>query len=170
MKIVLLGYMGSGKSSVGKILASRLKLDFIDLDTYIEENEQMSVSQIFNEKGEIYFRIKETEYLKKIVDTTDDFVLSIGGGTPCYAKNIELIANNSESFYLKTGLNSLYNRLKRQRKSRPLIATIKLEDLKEFIAKHLFERTPYYNRAKFIIPTDNKTVAQVVNEIEKRLI
>jgi len=170
MKIVLLGYMGSGKSSVGKILADKLDLNFIDLDAYIEMKENNSISEIFNKKGEIYFRIKETEYLKELLESNKKMVLSVGGGTPCYANNIELIVNNSESFYLKANLNSFYNRLKRQRKSRPLISKIKLEDLKEFIAKHLFERAPYYEQAKYTITTNDKTVAKIVNEIKEKLI
>ncbi len=170
MKIVLLGYMASGKSSVGKILVERLEIDFIDLDTYIETKEDISVSDIFAKKGEIYFRIKETEYLTELLNSGTDFVLSVGGGTPCYANNIQLIAEKSQSFYLKASLNTLYNRLKRQRKSRPLIANLKLENLKKFIAKHLFERTLYYNQAMHSINTDDKIINEIVEEIKDKLI
>jgi len=170
MKIVLIGYMASGKSSVGKILAERLKINFIDLDTYIEAKENCSITDIFTKKGEIYFRLKETEYLTELLNSTDDFVLSVGGGTPCYANNIQLIIEKSQSFYLRASLKSLYNRLKRQRKKRPLIANLKLEDLKEFIAKHLFERIPYYEQAEFVINTDDKFINEVVDKIKNELI
>ena len=170
MKVVLVGYMASGKSSVGRILAERLNLDFIDLDAYIELKENLSVSKIFAEKGEIHFRLKETEHLAELLNSETSFVLSVGGGTPCYANNIQLIANNSDSFYLKASLNTLYNRLKRQRKSRPLIANLKLENLKEFIAKHLFERASYYEQAKYSLNTDDKIVNEIVEEIKDTLI
>ncbi|PHR74697.1 MAG: shikimate kinase [Lutibacter sp.] len=170
MKVVLLGYMASGKSSVGKIIAERLNLDFIDLDAYIEENEGHSISNIFAEKGEIYFRIKETEYLTELLNSENNFVLSVGGGTPCYANNIQLISEKAQSFYLKASLNTLYNRLKRQRKSRPLIANLKLENLKEFIAKHLFERTSFYEQSIHSINTDDKIINEIVEEIKDKLI
>lgn len=170
MKIVLIGYMASGKSSVGKILAERLDTSFIDLDAYIEEKENSSITSIFSEKGEIYFRLKETEYLEELLNSKYNFVLSVGGGTPCYANNIQLIAEKSKSVYLKSSLNTLHNRLKKQRKSRPLIANLKLEKLKEFIAKHLFERTSYYEQAKFIISTDDKIINEIVIEIKDTLI
>ncbi|MCF6279604.1 MAG: shikimate kinase [Flavobacteriaceae bacterium] len=167
MKIVLVGYMASGKSSVGKILAEKLRVDFIDLDAYIELKEELSIPDIFVEKGEIYFRLKETEYLKELLNLTDNFVLSVGGGTPCYANNIKLITEKSQLFYLRASINTLYNRLKRQRKSRPMIANLKLEDLKEFIAKHLFERVVYYEQAEFTINTDEKIINEIVEEIKE---
>lgn len=169
MKVVLLGYMGCGKSSVGKMLADRLKINFIDLDLYIEEKEAMPISEIFSSKGEIYFRCKETDYLNELLTSDKSMILSVGGGTPCYANNMDNIVKKSTSIYLNTSLNSLYNRLKRQRKSRPLIATIKLENLKEFIAKHLFERKFYYNQASLDVKTDDKTVLEVVNVIKNLL-
>lgn len=170
MQIVLVGYMASGKSSVGKILAERLSIDFIDLDAYIETKENCSMTDLFTKKGEIYFRLKETEYLTELLDSTDKFVLSVGGGTPCYSNNIQLIVEKAQSFYLRASLNSLYNRLKRQRKNRPLIANLKLENLKEFIAKHLFERVSYYEQVEFVINTDDKFINEVVDEIKNKLI
>lgn len=170
MKIVLLGYMGSGKSSVGKVLAERLDLDFIDLDNYIEIKEELTIAEIFTQKGEIYFRIKETEYLTKLLDSNNDFVLSLGGGTPCYSNNSQLIKEKSTAIYLKASLNTLYNRLKKQRKQRPLIADLKLEKVKEFIAKHLFERASFYEQAKFVVNIDNKLVVEVVDEVKEILV
>jgi shikimate kinase len=170
MKVVLVGYMASGKSSVGKILAERLNHVFIDLDDYIEVNEELTVSEIFAEKGEVYFRLKETEYLTELLNSEDHFVLSVGGGTPCYANNVQLIVENSQSFYLKTSIDVLYNRLKKVRKSRPLIANLNLEKLKEFIAKHLFERSSYYEQAMDSIITDDKNFSEIVEEIKGKLI
>ena len=91
MKVVLLGYMGSGKSSVGALLASKLEISFFDLDAIIEEEEQLSVNEIFAKKGEIYFRKKEHSVLHSLLEKKESFVLSLGGGTPCYFNNHEVI-------------------------------------------------------------------------------
>ena len=88
MKIVLIGYMASGKSTIGKILAKELNLSFIDLDHYISDREQMSIPEIFNQKGEIYFRKIETKCLLEVLEKEQEFILSLGGGTPCYGNNM----------------------------------------------------------------------------------
>ncbi|AOW19871.1 shikimate kinase [Urechidicola croceus] len=170
MKIVLIGYMASGKSAVGKKLASILKYDFIDLDSYIEKKENKTVSEIFSQNGEIYFRLKETECLKELLNSDLDFVLSLGGGTPCYSNNIKTIFEKSESFYLKASINTLFQRLSNEKDHRPLVAELDSDKLKEFIAKHLFERAPYYEQASNSIITDGKEVTEVVDQIKKRLI
>ena len=114
--------------------------------------------------------MKETEYLTELLNSEDHFILSVGGGTPCYANNIQLIVENSKSIYLKTSIDVLYNRLKKVRKSRPLIANLNLEKLKEFIAKHLFERSSYYEQAMDSIITDDKNFFEIVEEIKGKLI
>ncbi|MDD3723627.1 MAG: shikimate kinase, partial [Lutibacter sp.] len=98
MKIVLLGYMASGKSAVGRILSEKLNIQFIDLDSFIEEKEQLSISEIFETKGEIYFRKIEGIYLQELLNSKESTVISLGGGTPCYGNNIDLIENKSNSF------------------------------------------------------------------------
>ncbi len=165
MKITLLGYMASGKSAVGRLLASKLELKFIDLDDYIEEKEGKIISDIFEENGEIYFRRKETEYLIELLSSEDSFVLSLGGGTPCYGKNIEVILSESVSVYLRTNINSLFDRLINETNKRPLVARLKKDELKEFIAKHLFERSPFYEQAQHIIATDEYQTEGVVDKI-----
>ncbi len=162
--------MASGKSAVGKLLAAKLQLNFIDLDSYIESKENKTVSEIFAHKGEIYFRLKETEYLTELLNSTNDFVLSVGGGTPCYSNNIDIIIDKSQSFYLRTSLNILHNRLQEEKDSRPLVASLDTDKLKEFIAKHLFERAPYYEQAKFVVKTDEKSIIEVVNEVRNQLV
>ena len=165
MKIVLLGYMASGKSAVGGIIANKLDIKFIDLDGFIEEKEQLSVAAIFNKKGEIYFRNKESEYLLELLNLEGNYVLSLGGGTPCYGNNMELIVNNSKSFYLSASINTIFNRLKGETSQRPLVATIGQENLKEYIAKHLFERNPFYKKAKHTVVVNNKSIFKIVDEI-----
>lgn len=168
MNVILIGYMASGKSSVGKILAEKLKYGFIDLDDYIETKEQSTIKDIFKTKGEIYFRKLEANYLKEILDQDDKVVLSLGGGTPCYGSNMEFILGkkNAKSIYFKTGIPTLVERLKSEKAQRPLIAHIDTDDmLTEFIGKHLFERAPYYNLAEITITTDNKTKEAIVEEV-----
>jgi len=170
MQIVLLGYMGSGKTTIGKALAEKLELTCLDLDHYIEQKEGMQILNIFSEKGEIYFRKKETESLQEVLSTKDDFVLSIGGGTPCYANNMGKISEMTKNgVYLKVGLGELVKRLSKEKSERPLIASIPNDELHEFIGKHLFERSFYYNQAPHIVNCDEKRVEEIVAEIETLL-
>ncbi|NRD22403.1 shikimate kinase [Winogradskyella litoriviva] len=173
MIIILLGYMGSGKSTLGKELATVLNYNFLDLDDYISEKENSSISNLFKTKGEIYFRKKETEYLKQIIDNSNNYVLSLGGGTPCYSENMALINNSANvvSFYLKLAIPLLSERLFTAKEQRPLISHItSKEDMIEFIGKHLFERIPYYSKAKYTINTDNKSLKEVLESILTHLI
>lgn len=172
MKIILTGYMGSGKSAVGKALGHQLDLPFMDLDDEISRQENCSISEIFKIKGEIYFRRKEAEVLKSLLEEERSFVLSLGGGTPCYGKNLQLIKDSAETIlvYLKTGLFQLKERLLEEQHKRPLIAELKTpEALEDFIRKHLFERTFYYNQSDYSIATDDKSIEEVVEEVKQKL-
>ena len=168
MILVLIGYMASGKSTLGKKLAKKLNYDFIDLDDFIENKENMSVSDIFKSKGEIYFRKQESVYLKKILQKKNNIILSLGGGTPCFGNNMELILNttNARSIYLKASIPKLVKKLIEKKNKRPLIAHIETsEALTEFVAKHLFERAQFYNQSEIKIITDDKTKKGIVKEI-----
>jgi len=170
MKIVLIGYMGSGKTTVGKVLAKALNLNFIDLDMYIEASENKTVPELFQSKGEIYFRKKEYVYLKEILAEQDNFVLSTGGGTPCYGDNMNTILEGTNTnFYLKVSLPGLVERLSEEKSERPLIKDTPNEDLPEFIGKHLFERSFYYSKASHVILCDAKTPLDIADEIKKEL-
>ncbi len=165
MKIVLLGYMASGKSAVGRILSEKLNIQFIDLDSFIEVREQLSISEIFSKKGEIHFRKKEGDYLRELLNLKEGAVISLGGGTPCYGNNMEFIQNKSTSFYLKASIDTIFERLKNETSQRPLVAAIGTENLKEYIAKHLFERAPYYEGANHTILVNDKNLNQIVDEM-----
>lgn len=170
MQIVLLGYMGSGKTTIGRLLAKELKIKFLDLDSYIEEAEATTISTIFSKKGEIYFRKKEALNLREILSEEENFVLSIGGGTPCYANNMNTISEMTENgIYLKVGLKELVRRLSNEKAERPLIASIPKEELHEFIGKHMFERSFYYNQANTVINCDDKSSSEIVIEITESL-
>ena len=165
MKIVLLGYMASGKSAVGKQLSGKLNIKFFDLDFYIETCESASITSIFKTKGEIYFRKKEGEYLQELLNLTEDCIISLGGGTPCYGTNMEFIKKKSKSFYLNSSINTIFNRLKGETSQRPLVATIGEENLKEYIGKHLFERSVFYTKADETISVNEKSIETIVEEI-----
>ena len=173
MIVALMGYMGSGKSTIGKNLATVLNYNFLDLDEYISEQENCSIPELFKNKGEIYFRKKETQYLNEVLSTKDNLVLALGGGTPCYGNNINILLDNSNVnlFYLKLSIPNLVLRLFKEKDSRPLISHLTTkEELTEFIGKHLFERTQYYNQASNIITSDNKSKKGILEEIVKALI
>lgn len=172
MKIVLIGYMGSGKSAVGKRLSEEMNLPFKDLDEEIQNAEGMSVPEIFSKKGEIYFRKKENEILKRLLASKQDFILATGGGTPCYADSLSAMLNAEETttVYLKTPLPILGERLMPERKDRPLLAHLNsIEDLMEFVGIHLFERSHYYNQAELIVETMDKVPKQIAKDIVAKL-
>jgi shikimate kinase len=165
--IVLIGYMGSGKSSVGRLLAKKLNMSFVDLDEHITEREQLTIPDIFKIKGEIYFRKRETFYLTELLEDSENQILSLGGGTPCYSKNMDLILHSgAKSIYLKASIPTLFNRLKKETINRPMVSHLKTDqELTEFIGKHLFERQFFYQQADIIITTDDKTPEDIVESI-----
>ena len=171
MKIFLIGYMGSGKSTLGKILANNKEMNYLDLDDYIEENEEMSIPQIFESKGEIYFRKRESHYLNQVLEGFENTVISLGGGTPCYSDAMQRI-NNAEgiSVYINVGVSQLTERLWVEREQRPVLKHQETkEKLEEFVRKHLFERSFYYNQADVKIHVKEHSVAELVTELEERL-
>lgn len=171
MRIILIGYMGSGKSTVGKNLSKMINFECIDLDDYIQKKENLTIAQIFETKGEIYFRRKEHLYLKELL-LQDNIILSLGGGTPCYGANMDAILNtpNAHSIYLKSSIPNLVKRLNPEKSTRPLIAHLKTDEaLTEFIGKHLFERSFYYSQSHQTLIIDDKSVETITNEIIARL-
>jgi shikimate kinase len=166
MKIILIGYMASGKTTIGKILSESLQLPFYDLDFIIEQELKATINEIFEQKGELFFRKKEREVLEAFLNNADNYVLALGGGTPCYYDNFNLYQNQEiKSFYLKASVSTLLERLKTQKNTRPIVANLTEEELIEFVAKHLFERNYFYNQVQTIITVDNKNEEEIVSEI-----
>lgn len=157
--------MGSGKTLVSKELSILNNFKIFDLDTEISKQNNRSITEIFKEKGEIFFRKTEKEVLEKILSTEKNIILSLGGGTPCYYNNIDSINEKTISVFLKTNVKNLAQRLSSEKDKRPLIQNISNEDLPEFIAKHLFERNPFYNQAKITINTDSLSAREIAEEI-----
>lgn len=172
MKIFLTGYMGSGKSVVGRELAKMLKYKYVDLDDQIELMQGKKINTIFEERGELYFRKLERQILEDILAQKDKMVISLGGGTPCYGDNFEIINNqgNTKTIYLSASVEVLTERLFHEKMQRPVISHLETrEALEEFIRKHLFERAFYYNQSKVIIKVDELRVEEVVTKIAEKL-
>jgi shikimate kinase len=170
--LILIGYMGCGKSVIGKRIAARKSLPFIDLDEYIESKEKTTISKIFEKEGELYFRKKERLHLESLLSKKIQAVISLGGGTPYYFDNIDYIIQKEDFLilYLKTSPKVLAARLFEEKKHRPMVAHLDtVEALEKFIAKHLFERTPFYLKAEHQITTDNQSIETLVSQIEKLL-
>ncbi|SEO37378.1 shikimate kinase [Flavobacterium sp. CF108] len=165
-KIVLLGYMGCGKSTIAQNLSKITNIPFLDLDNCIEKKTNLSIKEIFEKHGEIYFRKLEHEMFLELLQSSENSIIGLGGGTPCYANNHLLLQREDiTSIYLKASIETLYNRLVYNKSKRPLIADMNEDEMKEFIAKHLFDRSFYYNHAQHKVVVDNKTVDETVDDI-----
>ena len=165
MIISLIGFMVTGKTSVGKELADRIKFEFIDLDQHIEKVTNMSIPKIFDQKGEKHFRTLEKKLLKKILIQYDNLVLAPGGGIVLDSNNIELLKEHTNPFLLKASPNEIMARINNL-SERPLLDNDNPEDT---VNKLLEERKGYYEQFNNVINTDNKEVDQVVDEIINKL-
>ena len=139
--------MGSGKTHWGSLLAQRLELPFYDLDAIITEAEEKSISQIFADNGEEYFRLFEKDILEDIIIKHPALVLSCGGGTPCFFNNIDLMKKEGTVVWLNTSIEVLTERLKKEKARRPLIKDISDDELRSFILKKMNDRRLYYEQA-----------------------
>jgi shikimate kinase len=165
-KIILIGYMGCGKSTIAKLLSEKVNIPVVELDKKIEEKANLSVSEIFEKRGELYFRKIENEIYNSLLESKEKMIISTGGGTPCYFDNYKTL-DKFNSFYLKASVNTLFERLEKEKLKRPIIANLDNNELIEFIGKHLFERNYYYNQAKYTVVIDTKTKSEIVKEIIK---
>lgn len=169
MIITLIGYMGSGKSLIASQLSKEINSPIIDTDFEISKRINKSIGQIFETKGELYFRRQEKEILEEILATHENLILSVGGGTPCYYNNMELLNSSTHTVFLQASVSTLTKNLLLNKNKRPLISRISDEELPEFIAKHLFERNIFYTQAQTIIITDGKTPDEITLEIKEKI-
>ena len=156
--------MGAGKTTIGKQLSNKLRYNFIDLDQFIEESNQISISSIFSNKGESYFRDIESLHLKKVLEL-DNTVISLGGGTPCFNNNMRLIKNHSKSIFIDLPTKMLVSRLKNGRLKRPLIQDKSDDELFDFINTLRSKRLSYYNQANLIINKREDIISHILDFI-----
>jgi shikimate kinase len=149
--IFLCGFMGCGKSTHGRKIASVLKMPFTDLDAYIQTKESKTVQFIFDNEGEEEFRTLETKYLSEIVNNPKPQVISLGGGTVCFNNNLELIKEKGVLVYIQMPAGALAERLQKSKQKRPLLKNLKADELELFIEKKLQERELFYKQADIIV-------------------
>ena len=171
-RIILIGYMGSGKTTVGKALSKETGMMFYDLDWYIESRMRKTVSQIFAEKGEEGFRKIEYNMLHEVAEF-EDVIISCGGGTPCFFDNIDYLNQQGDVVYLKATPETLYKHLLMAKIERPLLKDKTPEELIDYITEHLKERAPYYEKAHYTLDVNvldnNDKIATSVERIKSLL-
>jgi len=169
MNIYLIGFMGSGKSSLGVQLGEKINRPYFDLDNRIEEKEGKSISEIFTDKGEDYFRKIEQNILFSYSSNSKS-VISLGGGACCNDLSWNFLDQNGLIIYLKVSEGTLFERLKQNRSKRPLIANLSDEDLKKVISEKLKDRLSYYERAHFTFDSESTSLDFLVKHIEAFLL
>ncbi len=148
VRIIIVGYMGSGKTTVGKALAQELNMTFYDLDWYIESRMHKTVPQIFAEKGEEGFRKIEHNMLHELAEF-ENVIISCGGGTPCFFDNMDYMNEQGDTLYLQATPDVLYGHLKMGRTERPLLKDKTSEEIQTYIKEQLEKREPFYSKAKY---------------------
>jgi len=169
MKLFLIGYMGAGKTTVGKLLAEKLNCTFIDFDCFIENRYRQTIVQIFEEKGEAGFREIERRILTEIC-SYENVVVSTGGGLPCFYDNMELLNQTGITIYLKEDVEELIKRLSSNKQNRPLIKDKDPEELFDYVKTNLELREPFYNRAKIIFNAKKCSSKHDMNQSVEELI
>ena len=151
MKIFLIGFMGAGKTHWGRELSRKLNLPFFDLDEQVVSREDKSISDIFAEKGEEYFRLLEKETLHIITESHYSFIMACGGGSPCYFNNLDYMNQAGTTVWINTPIDVLFQRLLEEKNERPLIRSLTDDQLRGFIIKKFADRKIYYEQADVIV-------------------
>ena len=167
--IVLVGFPGSGKSTVGRRLASRLSLPFYDTDSYFETKYHITVSDFFSKYGEDFFRICEKSVLEELL-SLPPCVIATGGGLPCHGDAMQLINESALSVYIKLSQKSLFDRLLHSKKVRPLLFGKTSEELLAYIEETLLQREVFYSRATICVKGENMDVDALVNSLQRLLL
>lgn len=152
-RVFLIGYMGVGKTTIGKLLSRELDVEFIDLDKFIENRYRTTIEEIFSEEGEGKFRIIEREMLHEVA-SFQNVLISTGGGTPCFFDNMEVMNRQGITVYVKATVDQLVSRLLASKNVRPIIHNKSPEELKRFVTEHLAQRKNYYTKAKLTYQTE----------------
>lgn len=165
---ILVGFMGCGKSTIGKLLAQQLELPFIDSDALIEAEQHLSVSEIFAAKGEATFRELEQQFCSKLNEFPAS-VIAVGGGLPCYFDNLEVLKANGTVIYINASLQTIAKRLKQEREHRPLIQHLTDNELFPYVEEKLTERKEFYKKADVIMPNELDKPEKVIEKLLKAL-
>ena len=168
-RIYLIGYMGAGKTTIGKALERHTSLSFIDLDYYIEGRFRKTISQLFAEKGEDAFRDLERRMLHEVSEF-EDVIISCGGGTPCFFDNIAYMNACGKTIYLKVSVPELAARLECSKHTRPVLRNRSGEELKQFIRENLQARSSFYEQAQVIFDAETMTTPEDINLIVEALL
>lgn len=168
MHIFLLGFMGSGKSHWGRLWAAAHNFNFIDLDEELEKQEQKTVAEIFETRGEDYFRQKETILLRSLTAQSNSIV-SCGGGTPCFFDNMAWMNKNGLTIFLEATTQFILKNIKNEKDKRPLIKDKDDAEIIFFIEQKLKERQPYYSKAKIIFPAEDLNIDSIKKVINLSL-
>lgn len=160
-RIVLIGFPGSGKTTIGKKLAKILDYEFVDLDKWFEIKYHISITDFFNKYGEIPFRVSEHQLLTEVL-LLENVVISTGGGTPCFHGNMDLIVAHACSVYIKMAPVSLFDRLIHSKKKRPLILNKSEDEVLAYVHEKLEEREKYYNQASHTIKGESLSIDDLV--------
>ncbi len=166
MKVYLIGFMASGKTTVGIELAKNLSYEFIDLDAYIENKYSKTIKQIFEFNGEDHFRILENEALREVSAIDGNVIIAAGGGTSCFYNSIDFMNKTGLTIYLKTEVSDLVARLISSKTERPLLWGKTQQELNDYILRVLDERKKYYEKAKITIESSSVNVKQIASTIE----
>jgi shikimate kinase len=164
MKIFMIGFMGCGKTHWGKQLSEKLQTPFFDLDKLIEEQEGKTITEIFAEMGEEYFRMLEKDVLYMITESHETFVMACGGGTPCFFNNIDYMKSRGTTVWINCGTEILYSRLVKEKEQRPLIRSIPDDELKYYIIKKYSDRKIFYQQAHVILAEDDVTLEALIEK------
>jgi shikimate kinase len=159
--IFLIGFMASGKTSKGKKIARKMEIPFIDLDRVIEEQEKQTITDIFETKGESYFRKLEAKILRQFPKDLKA-VIAVGGGAPCFYDNIQYMNYLGTSVFLKRSKQRILGRLRQNKDKRPLVAKLNDQELKDFIEQRLANRNSFYEQAEFIFDADEQKINKLI--------
>ena len=161
MRIYLIGFMGSGKTSIGKQVAQQLGIPFVDTDAYIVSQQGKSIAAIFAEEGEKGFRQMEHQALLSLSKEVTDAVISTGGGLPCFSHNMDFIQQDGVSFYLDVPVQELQRRLRLEKDHRPLLQNKDDAELLAYIQEALAQRLPFYSQAQHTVPGFDASVTEI---------
>ncbi|MCB0429715.1 MAG: shikimate kinase [Flavobacteriales bacterium] len=166
MNIFLIGYMGCGKTTIGKKLARKLGWQFVDMDAWIEARTGMSIPDIFEKKGEEVFRSLEHEAVVEL-SVRNRLVVATGGGAPCFNNNMDLMNDDAITIYIKMTPEALVYRLQHAKEVRPLVKGKSPDELLAYIKEHLASRKPFYEQAALVVTGENLEPEQLLHAIRR---